>query len=338
VSYLGFTLTPNGKGGGLCATLAQRDDQNRTKIISHASRQLKENEKNYTPFLLEVAAAAWGMDNFNEYLKGSRFTLYMDPIMAPNLGNTQMKTLNRLKTSMSDHDFDIKNCQKADLPTFLKQKQMKFQKDHDDNILDFNKTIHVDTFWEEEQEPKAIITITDESTAYSVSAILNDNNINSIMEVLRTQWFDKYGYPTTILFKQGKVQVSKLEEKINKIAQLKTTVTCKSPMTTFNIETKQQWKQNKHQLSGDDFVNTNFFHDFRKLELDKKWDKVTSRNSDVDNEDSSQENEDETEGDFKEVYHLTNNHLTSYSRTKTIRIFWHKLQRKTGCNHRSKGN
>jgi hypothetical protein len=56
--------------GGLCATLAQRDDQNRTKIISLTSRQLKENEKNYTLFLLEVAAAAWGMDNFNEYLKG----------------------------------------------------------------------------------------------------------------------------------------------------------------------------------------------------------------------------------------------------------------------------
>jgi hypothetical protein len=50
--------------------LAQRDDQNRTKIISLTSRQLKENEKNYTLFLLEVAAAAWGMDNFNEYLKG----------------------------------------------------------------------------------------------------------------------------------------------------------------------------------------------------------------------------------------------------------------------------
>jgi len=36
---------------------------------SHASRQLKENEKNYSPFLLETSAAVWGMDNFNEYLK-----------------------------------------------------------------------------------------------------------------------------------------------------------------------------------------------------------------------------------------------------------------------------
>jgi hypothetical protein len=52
--------------GGLCVTLAQKDKYNRIQIISHASRQLKENKKNYTKFLLETAAAAWGMDNFNE--------------------------------------------------------------------------------------------------------------------------------------------------------------------------------------------------------------------------------------------------------------------------------
>ena len=51
--------------GGLCATLVQENDQGKIQIISHASRQLKENEKNYTKFLLETPAAAWGMDNFN---------------------------------------------------------------------------------------------------------------------------------------------------------------------------------------------------------------------------------------------------------------------------------
>jgi hypothetical protein len=62
--------------GGLCTTLAQKDRKGLTHIISHASRQLKENEKNYSPFLLETATPVWGMDNFNEYLKGSQFTLY----------------------------------------------------------------------------------------------------------------------------------------------------------------------------------------------------------------------------------------------------------------------
>jgi hypothetical protein len=55
--------------------LAQRNDQGQIQIISHASRQLRENEKSYKRFLLKTAAATWGMDNFNEYLNGSRFTL-----------------------------------------------------------------------------------------------------------------------------------------------------------------------------------------------------------------------------------------------------------------------
>jgi hypothetical protein len=56
--------------GGLCATLAQTDKEGQIQIISHASRQLKENERNYSPFLLEASALVWGMDNCNEYLKG----------------------------------------------------------------------------------------------------------------------------------------------------------------------------------------------------------------------------------------------------------------------------
>jgi len=76
--------------GGLCANLAQRNNLGKIQIISHTSRQLKENEKNYTRFLLETAAAAWGMDNFNEYLKGSKFTLYRDLTIETTLGTTQL--------------------------------------------------------------------------------------------------------------------------------------------------------------------------------------------------------------------------------------------------------
>jgi len=42
---------------------------------SHTSRQLKEHEKNYSPFLLEAATTVWGMDNFNKYLRGTKFIL-----------------------------------------------------------------------------------------------------------------------------------------------------------------------------------------------------------------------------------------------------------------------
>jgi RNase H-like domain found in reverse transcriptase len=51
--------------GGLGAILPQLDQEGNFHTISFASRQL-----NYSPFLLEAAAAVWGMDFFNEYLKG----------------------------------------------------------------------------------------------------------------------------------------------------------------------------------------------------------------------------------------------------------------------------
>jgi hypothetical protein len=74
-------------------------------------------------FLLETAAAAWGMGNFNEYLKGSRFTLYRDLTNETTLGTTQLKTLNRLRNTMIEHDFEVQDRQKADLPDFLKKRQ-----------------------------------------------------------------------------------------------------------------------------------------------------------------------------------------------------------------------
>ncbi len=56
--------------GGLSTILTQVDKNGRFYAISFASRQLKDHEKNYSPFLLEAAAAIWGMYHINEYLKG----------------------------------------------------------------------------------------------------------------------------------------------------------------------------------------------------------------------------------------------------------------------------
>jgi hypothetical protein len=160
-----------------------------------------------------------------------------------------------------------------------------------------------------------------------VSTILKDDNVNSLIKALQTVWFNKYGYPSTIFLKQGKVQVSKLEENLNKLTPLDTTVTCKSRVTMFNSETEQQWKQNQQQLSEEEFINmVNFFHDFKKPELEEILSKATTRNYDDDDKDSIQENKDETEGNFGEVFHLNNDHLTGHLRRKTIGFYRHKLQ------------
>ncbi len=89
--------------GGLCATLAQKNQTGKIQIISHASRQLRENEKNYTKFLLETAATAWGMDNFNEYLNGSRFLLYKDIIKETELGSWHHSNQN-IKPAEDHHE------------------------------------------------------------------------------------------------------------------------------------------------------------------------------------------------------------------------------------------
>jgi len=77
--------------GGLGAILTQEGNFH---AISFASRQLKDHEMNNSPFLLEAAAAVWGMDFFNKYLKGKRFILYTDHKPLEKLGHLHSKTLN----------------------------------------------------------------------------------------------------------------------------------------------------------------------------------------------------------------------------------------------------
>jgi hypothetical protein len=69
------TGTPEAKGG-LGAILCQTNAKGEPRVISYASRALTDSEKNYTPFLLEMQAACWGMDHFITYLKGHNFILF----------------------------------------------------------------------------------------------------------------------------------------------------------------------------------------------------------------------------------------------------------------------
>jgi hypothetical protein len=79
--------------------LTQIDNQGNHYAISFASHHLKDHEKNYSPFLLEVAAAIWGMDIFNEYLRGKQFILFTDHKPLEKLGHLHTKMLNRQLSS-----------------------------------------------------------------------------------------------------------------------------------------------------------------------------------------------------------------------------------------------
>jgi hypothetical protein len=243
--------------GGLCANLAQQSNQGKIQIISHASRQLKENEKNYTRFLLETAAAAWGMDNFNEYLKGSTFTLYKYLTTETMLGTTQLKTLNRLRNTMIDHDFKIQDRQKADLPDFLKKKQMwEGQEDIKQNWA-FNKVIHVDLINADTNASsgKTILSIMDDTRTFTQVTVIASSGIDSTVSAIWHLWCQPYGPPETIMFNQGKVQTSKLESRINNLMPLAQKISCRSKKDTFNQEVQQQWWQHQNDISAEEFAH-----------------------------------------------------------------------------------
>jgi RNase H-like domain found in reverse transcriptase len=98
--------------GGLGAILTQVDKEGNFYAISFTSRQLKDHEKNYSPFQLEAAVAVWRM----EYLKGKRFILYTDHKPLKKLGHLHSKMLNRLQTALLEHDFVIQYKKGSNMP------------------------------------------------------------------------------------------------------------------------------------------------------------------------------------------------------------------------------
>jgi transposase InsO family protein len=95
--------------GGLGAILTQKDENGVDHVISYASRSLKPNEKNYSAFLLEMAAATWAIDHYSVYLRGRKFTLFTDHKPLEKLTTRHQKTLLRLQEQMSEFQFLIKH-------------------------------------------------------------------------------------------------------------------------------------------------------------------------------------------------------------------------------------
>jgi hypothetical protein len=97
--------------GGLGAVLLQQqktseDEDKVWKVIAYASRPLKKHEKNYSAYLVEMAASVWGIEHFDAYLIGKQFTL-TDHRPLEHLGSVHTKTLIRLQHLMLEYDFTI---------------------------------------------------------------------------------------------------------------------------------------------------------------------------------------------------------------------------------------
>jgi hypothetical protein len=121
------------------------------------------------------------------------------------------------------------------------------------------------------------------------------------------------------------VKVSQLEQKINKMAPLMTTVTCRSRPTTFTTETKQQCRLTKQQLPEAEFVNAvNFFHNIWNPELSEApvppmTSQVTENLHEV-YEEQGQEDDDDDEEDLEETENEPYTHKFSSPKRKTIKL------------------
>jgi hypothetical protein len=147
---------------------------------------------------------------------------------------------------MNDHDFEIKDRQRSDLPDFLRKGHNMGESGHTSPTKTCNKIVHIDTINTHTKPGKTIICIKDDSRTFSTSAVIPDGGPDSMISAICNYWCKPYGWPETISFKQGKVQTSKLEKMINDLAPLEQRVSCRSRTNTFNREIEQQWQQNQH--------------------------------------------------------------------------------------------
>jgi hypothetical protein len=94
--------------GGMGAILLQEQKDKTERVVPYASRGLKDHEVNYPAFLLEKAAAYWGIDYFDTYLTPPKqFTLCTDHRPLETMSTVHKKTLNNLQLLMLKFNFVI---------------------------------------------------------------------------------------------------------------------------------------------------------------------------------------------------------------------------------------
>jgi transposase InsO family protein len=102
-----YIITADASCQGLGAILSQTYN-NEEKVVSFWSRTLREHEKNYTPYMLEMSAVCCALEHFHEYVFGHKIRVYTDH--RPLLGTSvlQKKTMNRLVEKMNIYNIDLK--------------------------------------------------------------------------------------------------------------------------------------------------------------------------------------------------------------------------------------
>jgi hypothetical protein len=111
--------------GGLGGHLMQEGPDGKLHTIAFASRALRQHERNYSAFLLELQAAVQMIDHFDHYLRGRAFVLHTDHAPMTALSKVHSKTLHRLHSLLNDYSFEIRHVpgKKNPVADFLSRSQ-----------------------------------------------------------------------------------------------------------------------------------------------------------------------------------------------------------------------
>ena len=100
-------LGDDNEEGGLGAILTQLSDNGMERVVAYWSRQLREHERNYSAYAIELKSICDALDHFHEYVYGSKVTVRCDQRPLEGASRTHTKTINRLTELMNTYDIEI---------------------------------------------------------------------------------------------------------------------------------------------------------------------------------------------------------------------------------------
>ena len=114
--------------GGLGAILTQLDAHGRFSVIAYASRLLQGDEKNFSPFLLEMRAMVWATRYFQDQLRGQQFILFTDHKPLATCAEAQGKSLTELQLLSLEFNFVIQHKKGINMPAdFLSRSGLELE-------------------------------------------------------------------------------------------------------------------------------------------------------------------------------------------------------------------
>ena len=102
-----YILTVDAATTGLGAILSQINDNEET-IVSYWSRTLRDHERNYTPYMLEMTAVCSALEHFHENVFGKKVIVYTDHRPLLGTSTIQKKTINRLVENLNIYQIDLR--------------------------------------------------------------------------------------------------------------------------------------------------------------------------------------------------------------------------------------